>query len=81
MTVEGWGWGGGARGLHQTLDSLAHSVCDRTVSYLVISTVDNIARLQQRNIYFSNRGWKLRLSDIKSLCTWAVSVSMSVVRV
>ena len=31
----GVGKGGGARGLHQTLDSLAHSVCDRTVSYLI----------------------------------------------
>ena len=28
---------GGARGLQRTLDSLARSVCDRTVSYLVIS--------------------------------------------
>ena len=33
MAVEGWGRGGGARGLYQTLDSLARSVCDRTVSY------------------------------------------------
>ena len=32
MAVEGWGRGGGARGLYQTLDSLARSVCDRTVS-------------------------------------------------
>ena len=30
----GVGKGRGARGLHQTLDSLAHSVCDRTVMQL-----------------------------------------------
>ena len=31
----GEGEGRGARGLHQTLDSLASSVCDRTVNYLI----------------------------------------------